>query len=90
MVLYVGNIPYDTAERDLHRRFEAYGSVESVLVMHDKVSANGLGFAFVEMSDAGQAREAVAALDRTRFNGRVIMVCETPDRVERRANPACR
>jgi len=43
-----------------------------------------LGFAFVEMPSETAACSAIAALNKTRIAGRVVMVCETPQRVERR------
>jgi len=84
MVIYVGNLSVEAGEHDLSALFEQHGQVTSVNVMRDEVSGNMLGFAFVEMPDASAARRAIAGLNRTRITGRVVMVCETPRRTERR------
>ena len=85
MVIYIGNLATDSTEAQLHEVFAKYGQVNSVHVMHDKVSGRGLGFAFVQMPCKNQAQKAVQTLYLTRMNGRTVMLCPTPDRVERRA-----
>ena len=84
MVIYIGNLPFDTSEHDLKERFEQYGPVKSVNIIRDEVSSNMLGFAFVKMPDRSTAYQAIAGLNRTRINNRVVMVCETAPRIERR------
>lgn len=85
MVVYVGNLPTDTTEAQLHEIFAEYGQVGSIHVVHDKVSGRGLGFAFVQMPGKKQAQRAIQALNLTRMQGRTVMVCQTPERAERRA-----
>ncbi len=84
MVIYIGNLPTDATEEDLHTVFAEYGRVNSVHVIHDKVSARCLGFAFVQMPGKNQARKAIQALNLTRMNGRTVVLCQTPERAERR------
>ena len=84
MVIYVGNLSVEADEHNLSALFEQHGQVASVNVMRDEVSGNMLGFAFVEMPDESAAHRAIEGLNRTRIAGRVVMVCETPRRVERR------
>ena len=48
--LYVGNLPYDTAEDQLQSLFAQAGSVESVKVMRDMATGRARGFAFVDGS----------------------------------------
>lgn len=66
--LYVGNLPYSVGDDELRTIFEAYGTVESAVVIMDKMSNRSKGFGFVEMDDAGAdaalAAEVVAQ-DRT-------------------------
>ena len=85
MVIYIGNLATDTTEAQLQEVFAEYGQVNSIHVMHDKVSGRGLGFAFVQMPGKHQALEAIQALNMTRVRGRTVMLCQTPDRIERRA-----
>jgi cold-inducible RNA-binding protein len=74
--LYVGNLPYDTAETDLQSLFAQAGAVESVQVMRDRETGRARGFAFVEMSSDADAQKAVAQLNEQSFNGRRLMVNE--------------
>jgi len=85
MVIYIGNLATDSTEAQLHEVFAKYGQVNSVHVMHDKVSGRGLGFAFVQMPGKNQAQAAIQALHMARVRGRTVMVCQTPERLERRA-----
>ena len=47
--LFVGNLPFETAEGDLQDLFARTGTVESVRVMRDMMTGRARGFAFVEM-----------------------------------------
>jgi len=84
MIIYIGNLPVETNEHELSRVFEQYGQVTSVNVMRDAVSGGALGFAFVQMPRDSEASEAIKSLNRTRIADRVVMVCETAGRTERR------
>ena len=84
MVIYIGNLATDATEEQLQEAFAEYGQVSSIHVMHDQVSGRSLGFALVQMPGKNQAQKAIQTLNRTRMNGRTVMVCQTPERVERR------
>jgi len=84
MFIYVGNLSVETNQQDLQNQFEQYGSVTSVSILIDEISGNPLGFAFVEMPEEAEALGAISSLDRTRIRGRIVMVCETTARLERR------
>jgi cold-inducible RNA-binding protein len=81
--LYVGNIPYDTGEQDLHDLFSQAGSVESVNVMRDMATGRARGFAFVEMSTDADAQKAIEELHDRQFGGRNLTVNEARPRPER-------
>jgi RNA recognition motif-containing protein len=74
--LYVGNLPYDTTESDLHDLFAAAGQVSTVNIVRDRATGQARGFAFVEMSDAEGARRAITDLDRHQLGGRSLTVNE--------------
>ena len=78
--LYVGNLSFDSTEADLKDLFGQHGSVESVAVITDRETGRARGFAFVEMSEASAAQDAIRALDGTDFGGRSIKVNEAQDR----------
>ena len=84
MVIYIGNLSVETNERELSELFGQYGQVTSANIMRDGVTGGALGFAFVEMARDSEASEAVEGLNRTRIRDRTVMVCETPERIERR------
>jgi cold-inducible RNA-binding protein len=74
--LYVGNLPYETTESDLHALFAATGEVSTVNIIRDRATGQARGFAFVEMSDAEGARRAITEIDRHQFGGRSLTVNE--------------
>ncbi len=80
MKLFVAKLSYDTMENDLRSAFEAYGEVDSVNVVMDREQGRSKGFAFVEMPNDDQAREAIEALNETELDGRTIVVKEAEDR----------
>lgn len=76
MRLYVGNLSFNTEEPQLEQLFAPLGQVESVKLVRDHMTGRSRGFAFVEMSDDAQAREACRALDQQEFDGRRLTVNE--------------
>ncbi len=78
--LYVGNLSFESTEAHLKDLFGRHGSVESVAVITDRETGRARGFAFVEMSEASAAQDAIRALDGTDFGGRSIKVNEAQDR----------
>ena len=56
--------------------FEPYGSVDRVSLVTDRDTGRSRGFAFVEMSDAGAADQAIAALNGTELEGRALNINE--------------
>jgi len=78
--LYVGNLSFDSTEADLRDLFSQHGTVESVAVITDRETGRPRGFAFVEMSEASAAQDAIRALDGNDFAGRNIKVNEAQDR----------
>jgi RNA recognition motif-containing protein len=78
--LYVGNLSFDSTEADLRDLFGRHGTVESVAVITDRETGRPRGFAFVEMSEASAAQDAIRALDGNDFGGRNIKVNEAQDR----------
>ena len=74
--LYVGNLPYDTSEQDLHSLFGGVGTVDSVNVMRDMATGRARGFAFVEMASEQEAQSAVSTLNNYSLGGRNLTVNE--------------
>lgn len=74
--LYVGNLPYETAESELQELFGRSGAVETVTIMRDQATGRGRGFGFVEMASDADAQKAIAELDRYELGGRGLTVNE--------------
>ena len=72
--VYVGNMSFDTQEDDLRALFAAYGEVESVNIISDRYTGKSRGFGFVEMANDEQASSAIAGLNNTEVNGRLLKV----------------
>jgi RNA recognition motif-containing protein len=74
--LYVGNLPFDTAENDLRTLFEGAGAVESVNVVRDMATGRARGFAFVEMASDADAQNAISQFNNHQLGGRNLTVNE--------------
>ena len=80
MKIYVGNMPYSVTEEDLKQAFEAFGQVESVTIIKDKMSGQSKGFGFVEMGSAEQAQAAISGMNGKDLKGRKLNVNEARPR----------
>ena len=81
--LYVGNLPHATTEAELRSLFEAHGAVEKVSMVTDRDTGRSRGFAFVEMTDAGEAEKAIAALNGSDLGGRTLKINEAKPKSDR-------
>ena len=81
--IYVGNLSYNATEDDLRQAFAQFGDVASVSVIKDRETGRPRGFAFVEMPDAGQAKEAIENVNNTEIAGRRVTVNEARPREDR-------
>jgi RNA recognition motif-containing protein len=81
--LYVGNLPHSTTEAELRGLFEAHGAVDKVSMVTDRETGRSRGFAFVEMTDAGEAEKAIAALNGTELGGRALKINEAKPKTDR-------
>jgi cold-inducible RNA-binding protein len=74
--LYVGNLPFNTAENDLQELFAGAGTVETVNVVRDAATGRARGFAFVEMSTDEEAQRAISEFHEHELGGRSLNVNE--------------
>ncbi|HBY59580.1 MAG TPA: RNA-binding protein [Solibacterales bacterium] len=81
--IFVGNLSYQTTEAELQSAFEQYGAVERVSIVRDRDTGQPRGFAFVEMTDAGEAGRAISGMNGQELNGRALNVNEARPREER-------
>jgi|GEM_PF-736404 len=71
--LYIGNLPYETAESDLFDHFGSVGQVKSAEIVRDR-NERSKGFGFVEMNSVETAQTASEKFHRTDYMGRQIIV----------------
>lgn len=81
--LYVGNLPYSTADADLSELFAGFGTVVSASVITDRDSGRSKGFGFVEFETDEEAKAAIEALNGKENGGRNLVVNEARPREER-------
>ncbi len=86
MKLYVGNLPWSTADSDLESMFAEYGSVQSASVITDRETGRSRGFGFVEMSDSEQGKKAMNELNGRQLESRELKVNEANDKPKRSSN----
>jgi RNA recognition motif-containing protein len=80
MNIYVGNLSFDTTERDLETAFASYGAVTSARLATDRDTERNRGFGFVEMTSQSKADAAIAGLNGKEMQGRTLTVNEARPR----------
>ncbi len=81
--IYVGNLSFNATEDDIQEAFAQYGEVSSVNIIKDRETGRSRGFAFVEMPDGEQAKEAIEKVNLTEIDGRSITVNEARPKRDR-------
>ena len=81
--IYVGNLDFATSEDQLRALFATYGAVETVRIVTDRDTGQPRGFAFVEMTSAGQAQDAIRTLSGSIHGGRALLVNEARPKLYR-------
>jgi len=80
--IFVGNLDFAATESSVRSLFEPYGRVDRVNLVTDRDTGRSRGFAFVEMPDAAQADQAIAALNGTDLDGRALNINEARPKPE--------
>ncbi len=81
--LFVGNLSYQTMERDIQDHFAGAGVVLNVNLMLDKFTGRSRGFAFVEFATPEEAQRAVEMFHGKDLGGRALTVNIARPREER-------
>ncbi len=84
MNIYVGNLSFDTAEKDLRELFEKYGAVDSVKIIPDQFTGRSRGFGFIEMATREEGMKAIQELDSKDLGGRTLKVNEAKPKRQNR------
>jgi RNA recognition motif-containing protein len=83
MKLYIGNVSYDTTERELRDALAPFEPLVDFYYPLDRESGRPRGFAFVTLSDRESGEEAIRTLDGFEIAGRKLRVSEAEERRER-------
>ena len=81
--IYVGNLDFTTSEDQLRAVFSTYGAVETVRIVTDRDTGQPRGFAFVEMTSAGEAQDAIRTLNGSVHGERALIVNEARPKLYR-------
>jgi RNA recognition motif-containing protein len=84
--LFVGSLPFTTKEDELKDLFSQAGTVESSIIIMDKMTGRSKGFGFVEMSSDEEAQKAVEMFNGSDMGGRNIIVSEARPQEDRPRN----
>jgi RNA recognition motif-containing protein len=74
--IYVGNLSFNSSERDVQGMFEPYGAVDSVKIIVDQFTNRSRGFGFVEMQNREEGLKAIQELDSKELGGRSLKINE--------------
>lgn len=80
MKLFVAGLPYDLYDDELVEIFEKFGTITSAKVAIDKETGKSRGFAFVEMPNEEEAREAIDGLNDISLGKKPLVVKEADER----------
>ncbi|KAK4347679.1 hypothetical protein RND71_034018 [Anisodus tanguticus] len=79
--LFVRNLPYTTTEEELEEHFRAFGNVSQVHIVVDKDTKRSKGIAYVLYVLPESAARALAELDSSIFQGRLLHVMPAKQKV---------
>ena len=74
MKLFVGGLPLDMDDQELHAIFSDHGKVKSAKIIFDRHSQTSRGFGFVDMANHNEALAVIEALDRATIEGKAMTV----------------
>lgn len=83
MNVFIGNLSWGTEEHTLRNLCEQYGEVEQVRIITDRETGRSRGFAFATFINEEDAKNAIAQMNGTEFEGRTLNVNEARERQPR-------
>ena len=69
-----------TTKQRLRAAFAVHGKVSSASIVTDRTKGQSAGFGFVEMPNARKARAAMAAMNKSELDGRILTVNEAHEK----------
>ena len=74
MNIFVARLNFKTTQETLLQAFSRFGEVASAKIIIEKGTGRSKGFGFVEMPNDEEGNQAIAGLNETELDGRVIVV----------------
>ena len=81
--LYVGNLPFNVTQSQVHDLFAQVGEITEVNLITDRYTGTPKGFGFVEMATEEAAQEAIKRFNGFLLDERALTVNEARPREER-------
>lgn len=81
--LYVGSLPFEMTEDQIHELFGQQGKVVNTKLIRDKYTGQSRGFAFVEMESDEEAKNAIEKLNGHMIGTRKLTVNEARPQEDR-------
>lgn len=91
--IFLGNLPAEIGEVDLHRGFEKYGAIAKISLHKNESVVDATQkhcFAFIEFKMDSSVRQAVDEMNQSNFKGKIIRVCPKDTegaKLHRKKNP---
>lgn len=80
MKLFVAGLPYDLDDAELMEIFEKFGTVTTARVAMDRETGKSKGFAFVDMPNREEAKDAIENLKDISLGKKPLVVKEAEER----------
>lgn len=80
MKIFVAGLPYDLDDAELTEIFEKFGTIASAKVAIDKETGKSKGFAFVDMPNSEEAKDAIESLNDMSLGKKPLVVKEAEER----------
>ena len=80
MKLFVAGLPYDLDDAELMEIFEKFGTVTTARVAMDRETGKSKGFAFVDMPNTEEAKDAIESLKDISLGKKPLVVKEAEEK----------
>jgi RNA recognition motif-containing protein len=80
--LFIGNLSWDTTDRDLAELVATHAEVLDTKVISDRETGRSRGFGFVTI-ESDRVQDVIRALDGQEVHGRALRVNEAEDKPQR-------
>ncbi len=80
MKLFVAGLPYDLDDAELMEIFEKFGTVATARVAMDRETGKSKGFAFVDMPNREEAKDAIENLKDISLGKKPLIVKEAEEK----------